>query len=255
MTATLNRPPHTLPIDAPIPFGRLVGVEWRKATDTRSARWLLGLTALVTAAAMLIPLIAAHSIDQNWSSYLLFAGFALATLLPVVAILTLTTEWTQRTVLTTFMQEPRRARVIGAKVSVAGLLTLAAMVYGAVVTAVALGIAAALGRDLTADLGPANVSGYALFILLNMAMGVAFGALLHNTAAAIVLFFVLPTVFGFVGAALHSVDRWVNTGTTFDWVQQGDYGGHVPNIVVSALLWIVAPLVVGVIRTVRREIN
>jgi hypothetical protein len=35
----------------PIPFPRLVRVEWAKATDTRAARWLLALVALSTAGA------------------------------------------------------------------------------------------------------------------------------------------------------------------------------------------------------------
>ena len=45
MTTSLS--PRTLDIDAapsapgPIPFSRLVRVEWAKATDTRAARWLL----------------------------------------------------------------------------------------------------------------------------------------------------------------------------------------------------------------------
>ena len=53
MTTSLS--PRTLGIDAapsapgPIPFSRLVRVEWAKATDTRAARWLLALVALSTA--------------------------------------------------------------------------------------------------------------------------------------------------------------------------------------------------------------
>ncbi len=49
--------PRTLDTDAapsapgPIPFSRLVRVELAKATDTRAARWLLALLALLTLAA------------------------------------------------------------------------------------------------------------------------------------------------------------------------------------------------------------
>ncbi|GAB2480069.1 ABC transporter permease [Jatrophihabitans fulvus] len=249
------RPAPQLPPTARIPYGRLLRVEWRKATDTRAARWLIGLTALATAALMLAPLLARNSIDQTYSSYLLFAGFGLATLLPVVSILTLTSEWTQRTVLTTFTQEPRRVRVVSAKIVVALLMALGAIVYGAIVTAVALVIASAGGRDLTNDLGAANTIGYALFVLANIAMGVALGALLHNSAAAIVLFFVLPAALGFLGAALKAVGEWIDPGTTFNWLLEGDLGGHVPNILVSAVLWIAIPLTAGLVRTVRREIN
>lgn len=251
-TATVTREPQTL---APIPFGRLVRTEWRKATDTRAARWLIALAAVATIGFELAPLLAKNSIPQVQSNYLQFTTFGLASLLPVVSILTLTSEWTQRTVLTTFTQEPRRHRVIEAKVVVSLLMAVAAIVFGALVTLAAVGIANGIGRDVAADLGAARLIGYALFILVNIGMGVAFGALLHNTPAAIVLFFVLPTAFGILGAAVSWVDDWLNTGTTFNWLLEAEYDGHVPNILVSVAVWLVVPLVLGVIRTSRREIK
>ncbi|SHG15979.1 hypothetical protein SAMN05443575_1538 [Jatrophihabitans endophyticus] len=243
------------PASAPIPFARLLRVEWGKATDTRSARWLLGITALATALLMLVPLIDRQGNDQTFAAYLQFAAFGIGTLLPVVSILTLTTEWTQRTVLTTFVQVPRRSRVISAKVVVSVLIAFAAIAYGVVVTTVALSIAAATGRDVGLGLGAADLVGYALFVLVNIGMGVAFGALLHNTAAAVVLFYVLPTAFGILGDAVAPVGRWLDTNTTFNWLVEGDFGGHVPNILVSVLVWLVVPLALGLVRTARREIT
>ena len=92
MTTSLS--PRTLGIDAapssalgPIPFSRLVRVEWAKATDTRAARWLLALVALSTAGMMLAPVLAPTSFDQTYTSYLGVAALGLSILLPVVAIL------------------------------------------------------------------------------------------------------------------------------------------------------------------------
>lgn len=254
-TATQTVPTRRAAADAGIPFARLVRVEWRKATDTRAARWLLAVTAVGTIALMLAPLLAKNSIEQSWTVYLQFTAFGLGTLLPVVSILTMTSEWNQRTVLTTFAQEPRRARVVGAKVAVSGLMAVAGIVFGALVTAAALGIASASGRDLNANLDTAHAIGYALFITANIGVGVAFGALLQNTPAAIVLNFVLPTIFGILGAAVASLGRWIDTGTTFNWLVEGDFDGHVPNILASVGLWLVLPLALGVVRTVRREIK
>jgi ABC-type transport system involved in multi-copper enzyme maturation permease subunit len=237
-----------------IPFTRLLRVEWGKATDTRAARWLLGLTAAATVLIMLAPILARHSIDQTWDSYLDYPALALTTLLPVVAILTLTSEWTQRTVLTTFTQEPRRSRVVSAKLAVAGVLAVCAAVFGGLVTAGA-GWLVSSGRHLGHDLGGAQAAGFLLFVLLNILIGVAFGAVLQNSAAAIVLFFVLSTGFGILGGAVHAVGRWVDPGTTFDWVLHGHWAGYVPGIGVTALVWIVLPLAAGYVRTVRREIK
>ena len=243
------------PADDPIPFRRLVRVEWSKATDTRAARWLIALTGAATVLVMLAPLLATHSIDQTAASYLSYAGLALTVLLPVVSIMTLTAEWSQRTVLSTFIQEPRRTRVISAKVSVSMIMAGIATVFGAVVTAVALGVAVLAGRDITNDLDATVAIGFVLFVFVNMAMGVAFGALLHNTSASIVAFFLLPTLFGILGAAVNSVGRWIDPSRTFGWLQDGDWGGHYAQIATSLLLWLVLPLAVGLARTARREIK
>ncbi|MEP7180542.1 MAG: hypothetical protein ABI775_15760 [Pseudonocardiales bacterium] len=203
---------------AGIPFSRLLRVEWGKATDTRAARWLLALVAASTIGLMLVPLLSPSSIDQSYASYLGFAAGGLSILLPVVSILTLTSEWSQRTVLTTFTQEPRRIRVINAKVTVSLLLAAAGAVFGALVTAAGLGVAAASGRELDANLNAGILVGYVLYVFLNVAIGVALGALLHNSAAAIVSNFGLTIAFGLLGRASDSLGQWVDTATTFNWV-------------------------------------
>ena len=97
---------------------------------------------------------------------------------------------------------------------------------------------------------PANTIGFVLFVLVNIMMGVAFGALLHNTAASIVLFFVLPTVFGILGrpwtrSAAGSTRRRRSTGCS-----PASWAGTWPQIPLSTLLWVVVPLVAGLVRTV-----
>jgi hypothetical protein len=238
-----------------IPFSRLVRVEWGKATDTRAARWLLALVAASTIGLMLAPVLAPSIIDQTYTSYLGFAALGLTILLPVVSILTLTSEWSQRTALTTFTQEPRRTRVINAKVTVSLLLAGGGAVFGALVTAAGLGVAAASGRELDANLNARVLVGYLLFVLLNVLTGVVFGALLHNPAAAIVLYFALPTAFALLGRVLKSVAEWIDTSTTFAWLLQGQWSGHTPQILFSVALWIAVPLAAGLVRTVRREIH
>jgi ABC-type transport system involved in multi-copper enzyme maturation permease subunit len=238
-----------------IPFGRLLRVEWGKATDTRAARWLLALVAASTVGMVLASMLFPSSIDQTYTSYLGYAAIGLTILLPVVAILTLTSEWSQRTVLTSFTQEPRRTRVINAKVAVSLLLAAGGAVFGGLVTAAGLAVAAASGRELDANLNAGVLVGYLLFVLLNVLNGVAFGALLHNTAAAIVLYFALPTAFALLGFALKPVAEWIDVSTTFNWVLLGEWSGHTPQILVSVTLWVAVPLAAGLVRTVRREIN
>ena len=184
-----------------IPFSRLVRVEWAKATDTRAARWLLALVALSTAGMMLVPVLAPTSFEQTHASYLRVAALALTILLPVVAILLFTGEWSQRTVFSTFTQEPRRLRVVNAKLATSLALGGVAAVFGGAVTAAGLALAAASGRTLEADLDVGAVTGYLLFVLLNVLAGVALGALLQSSAPDIAASFALPAVFAVLGTA------------------------------------------------------
>jgi hypothetical protein len=261
MTTTMTRPVTTDAAASPtptipgIPFGRLLRVEWGKATETRAARWLLAAVAASTVGLMLAPILAPSSIDQTYTSYLSYAAMGLSILLPVVAILTLTSEWSQRTVLTTFTQEPRRMRVVTAKIAVSLMLGAGAAVFGGLVTAAGLAVAAASGRTLDADLDAGLVIAFVLFVLLNIMTGVALGALVHNSAAAIVASFVLPIGFALLGQASQAVTDWLDYTAAFTRLLDGQWSGHLAQILVAVVLWVAAPLAVGLVRTARREIN
>lgn len=259
MTTSLS--PRNLGIDAapsapgPIPFARLVRVEWAKATDTRAARWLLALVALSTAGIMLAPILAPTRFDQTYTSYLEVASIAQVILLPVVGILMLTGEWSHRSIMTTFTQEPRRIRVLNAKVAASLMLGGGAAVFGGVVTAAGLGLAAASGRALEGTLSVGDITGYLLYVLLNVLGGVAVGALVHSSATAIAAYFALNTAFALLGTASTLVADWIDTATTWSWVLDNDWGGHVPQISVSVLFWVVIPLAAGAVRTLRRDVG
>lgn len=239
----------------PIPFGTLFRVELGKATDTRAARWLMGLTAAATVLIMLAPLLARHSIDQDYLGYLDFAMVPVGTLLPVVAILAITSEWGQRTVLTTFTQEPRRNRVLSAKLAVAAVLAIGGAVLTAIVLAGALGIADRTGRPVDLHVGSAEVIGLVLYCLLNVLSGAGFGAALQNTPAAIVLSLLVPTAAGLLGAASTTVAHWIDPSTAFNWAARGEFDGHLGPMLTNTLLWIVAPLAIGAWRGVHREVK
>lgn len=260
MTTSLS--PRTVGIDTgpltpgPLPFSRLVRVEWAKATDTRAARWLLALLALSTAGMMLVPVLAPTNFDQTYASYLRVAALGLSILLPVVGILMFTGEWSQRGVMTTFTQEPRRFRVVNAKLAVSLVLGGGGAAFGGVVTAAGLGLAsAASGRALEANLSVGAITSYLLYVLLNVLAAVALGALLQNSAAAIASSFALPAAFALLGTASTLVADWIDMSTTWNWVLQNEWGGHVPQISVSVIFWVAIPLAAGVVRTIRRDVT
>ena len=239
----------------PIPFSRLVRVEWAKATDTRSARWLLALVALLTSGIMLVPVFVPTSFDQTYASYVRVASLGLNILLPVVAILLFTGEWSQRSVMTTFTQEPRRIRVLNAKLAVSMVLGTGGAVFGGVVAAAGLGLASASGRALEANLSVGAVMSYLLYVLLNVLAAVALGALLQSSAAAIAASFALPAGVALLGTTGSKLLDWIDMATAWKWMIDNDWGGHVPQISVSVIFWVAVPLAAGFVRTVRRDVG
>jgi ABC-2 type transport system permease protein len=124
-----------------------------------------------------------------------------------------------------------------------------------VVTAAGLGLAAASGRALEANLSVGYITGYLLYLLLNVLGGVAVGALVQNSAAAIAAYFAVNAAFALLGTVSTLVAEWIDTATTWNWVLRNDWGGHVPQILVSILFWVVIPLAAGAVRTVRRDVG
>ena len=81
-----------------VPFARLVRSELRKTYDTRAGMWLLIALALLTLAGNVLFMI--FTDDRSELSMLNFVGFGSflqALLLPVLGILVVTSEWSQRT--------------------------------------------------------------------------------------------------------------------------------------------------------------
>jgi ABC-2 type transport system permease protein len=238
-----------------IPFSALLRAEIRKTIAVRAARWLLAGTALLAVAAEAVPLVFTHDVSQTRGSYLLWSALGVSRLLPVVLMMAMTAEWSQRTALTTFTLEPRRARVLAAK-TVAGLGIAAVLgVFSFVVAEATVLAARAAGHHIAVAWDWPQLAGFAVFIMLTSAIGIAVGAALHNTAAAIVTYFALAAAFSILMVpALQRVGGWINTAQTFGWVVAGQWRGHGAQIAVSAALWIALPMAAGTVRTIRRDV-
>ncbi len=197
--AALSRIPGERPTAA-VPFTRLVRLETRKQLDTRAGRWLLISIAAIIATALTI-MFFNNGGEHPFGDYLQATTMPMALLLPVVGVLAVTSEWSQRTGLVTFALEPRRMRVGWAKL-VSALLVGAGGLRARVrprrrrAPGARSPCAASEGDWQMQGLA---LLGAALFVLLGVAQGVAFGMLLRNTPAAIVLLFVLPTAWAILG--------------------------------------------------------
>lgn len=250
---------------SPVPLSRLVAVELRKMTDTRASRWLLACAFGLGAVAQVIALVTVLVVDESlaFGDFVFAFAFVSSVLLPVVGIMLVTSEWAQRTAMTTFTLEPRRLLVI-----------LAKLVAGLVLTLITVGIALATGAlcslvlGLTQDgadwhLGLRGVLAFALTQLLAMAGGFALACLVLNTPFAIVLFFVykwaLPGLFA-LGSALigwfADLTPWIDFQAAQEFLYEGSATGRDwAHLIVSGCVWLVLPLGLGLWRILRAEVK
>ncbi len=248
----------------PIPFRTVLGVELRKAFDTRSGFWLLAAIAAAGVIATGAVLAFANNSDLTYDNFAGAIGVPMTILLPVVAILAVTGEWSQRAGLTTFTLVPHRGRVIRAKfvVTIAiGVASMAlALAVGALGNIVATGIK---GIDTTWDLSPTSILYIVGADLIGMTVGFMLGVLTRNSAGAIVTYFsywfVLPTLSMVLAAHqtwFKSAQPWVD----FNWDQGRMYDGGFTatdwaQLAVTGTFWLLLPLAFGLWRVVRAEVK
>jgi ABC-2 type transport system permease protein len=259
---------HTFDISGttPVPFGRLVAVELRKMADTRAGRWLLISIAALTALVLAIQLavILSNDLQVDFRDFMVAMNTPMGILLPVLGIMSVTSEWTQRTAMVTFTLEPSRSRLILAKFVSTMLIAVVAVVIGLALSVAANLLYGALsGDEVLWDIGAVDVVFYFLLHAIGMATGFAFGTLFLNTAAAIVVYFVysfvLPGLFQ-LGAQLigwfGDIQPWIDFAAAQNPLIEGNVNGEQwAQLAVSGLLWLGLPLAVGLWRVLRAEVK
>jgi ABC-type transport system involved in multi-copper enzyme maturation permease subunit len=240
---------------------RLVKVELRKSIDTRAGRWLLVAIGAITLIAIALFLIFAEAENKNFRDLAFVAGTPQGFLLPILGILTVTSEWSQRTGLVTFTLEPRRMRVLGAKLIAVAILGLVALVLLYGLAAIATVIAAATGDGGSWADALDTIGSFSVLQFIGLFGGLAFGVILLNSAAAIVLSFVLPLVINIVLSivpALEGAAPWIDVNTAgqplFDDTATVDAEVWI-QIAVSSLWWVWIPLAIGAWRILHTEVK
>jgi len=236
-----------------VSFPRLTLVELRKMVDTRAGFWLQLSTGALTAIVLVLFCLFAETEDLIFRDAFALAILPASLLLPIIGILLVSSEWSQRTALITFTLVPKRMRVMSAKIA-------ASLVLGLVVVAIAL-IAAvvaivAVGGEWTGGIGVAAQT--ALLAATAILTGVAFGAAFLSSAPAIVLYFALPIAWAALGAIpfLNDAAKWLDvTRTTEPMTERLLSGEEWAQFATSQLLWLALPLAIGLWRIAKGEIR
>ncbi|GAB3249553.1 ABC transporter permease [Kineosporia babensis] len=247
-----------------IPLSRVVGVELRKMFDTRSGFWLMASIAITATLATVAVIVFAPDSDITYTSFAGAVGFPMSVILPVIAILAVTSEYSQRSGLTTFTLVPHRGRVITAKaiavLTVAVFSMVLAMLIGVLGNIAGSAIA---GVDTTWDSTATELLLIVLGNTLGMLVGFMLGVLIRNSAGAIVGYFVFSLVLPGLSELLAANASWYadrREWLDFNYAQGSLFGGSMTgeqwaNLGVTSAVWLVLPLAIGLGTLMRSEVK
>ena len=256
--SALALPLDPIPADERAPgLGRLTRIELRKTLDTRSGLWFSAAVAAVTFITVIITSQVKGGHDATLARLFNNSVEPAAILLPVLGVLLVCSEFSQRTVLTTFTLVPHRGRILLAKLAASLVVAAAAFVICLVCSVI-------VGELLPAPGGAGSLSIVVLaqgllFLTATMVIGVAFGAAIMISAPAIVIYLALPTAWDALSSSIHplkTLSHWLAIGPTLgplathpfsatDWAHAGT----------TLAFWLAVPLIFGSWRFARRDVN
>lgn len=275
MTAVAADPTPTIDISSTpeVPFGRLVSVELRKMWDTRAGFWLLALTGGLIALALGITLLVVALNDGARPSATEFSQIMtipVSLLVPVLAITSITSEWSQRTGLVSFTLEPHRMRLVWAKFVTVLILAVATIVLAIVFGAIGTLLSAAItGNDPVWNIEAGTFAWTIINQLAYFTMAFAFGLVFLSTPASIAIYYIVAMLLPFmVYGTLYAIFDWAKD--VIPWIDlgfaMGPYMGQsqggtetssttLMQVIVTFATWVVLPFVLGLRRVTRAELK
>lgn len=251
---------QALPERTPVSFLRTVHVELRKMVDTLAGRWLVIITVLIAAVIMGAFLWFESDATHNALDLFSIVVMPFSILLPVIGIMAATAEWSQRAGLVTFTLEPRRWRVIAARVLAGTVLGLVVVAMSFVLAYVIGGAADLLGGSVSYGIDGWLLVGLVIMLLLSVAQGIGFGFLFLNTPAAIVAILALPMVWQ-IGSQLSQrvmdLAPWLdlNVATQMLANMPDATGRQWAQLGTAVAAGILLPLAIGSWRVIRGEVK
>ena len=247
-----------------IPSTRIVGIELRKMFDTRSGFWMLMSIAITATLATGAVILWAPDSEITYDNFAAAIGFPMSVILPMLAILSVSSEWTQRSGLSTFTLIPHRGRVISAKAVATVIVGVGSMIVAMAIGALGNILGAAItGVDTTWDISFQTLNLIILANVLGMMFGFTLGVVIRNSAGAIVGYFVsmlvLPGLFELLAANaawFRDAQPWVDfpfaRGELFEGGMAASDWAH---LATTTGIWIVVPLAIGLRRVTRAEVK
>ncbi len=255
---------RTRPAPARIPLTRIIGVELRKMFDTRSGFWLMASIVITSVLATAAIIVFAPDDQLTFDNFAAAIGAPMTVILPMIAILAVTSEWSQRSGLTTFTLVPHRGRVLGAKFLAAITVGVASMFIALVVGVLGTLVGSAIaGVDPVWNVSAAHFALIVLGSVLGMLFGFMLGLVIRNSPGAIVTYFVytlvLPPLLGLLAANqtwFADLQPWVD----YNYAQSSLFDGSVSSqqwqqLATAGGLWFLLPMAFGLLIVRRAEVK
>jgi hypothetical protein len=247
-----------------IPLSRLTRVELRKMFDTRSGFWLMASIVIAALVSTVGTILFAPVADLTYYTFAKAIGFPMTVILPMIAILSITGEWSQRSGLTTFTLVPHRNRVIMAKSIASVTVGVASMLFALVVGVAGNFVGTAIaGTPRVWDVSFVHGLDIVLGSLLGLLTGTMLGILFRSSPVALVAYFVyalaLPTVSGLLASSnegFRDLQPWVD----LNYAQAALFEGSVTSaqwahLAVTVGIWLVLPAVLGLRLVMKSEVK
>ena len=247
-----------------IPLSRVVRVELRKMFDTRSGFWLIASIGITGLIATIATIAFAPDKDLTYYNFAAAIGFPITVILPMVALLSITSEWSQRSGLTTFTYVSSRRRVVWAKTLSSVTVAVASMVFAFAVGAVGNVVGSTIaGTPTVWDLSVGHALTIVLGNLTCLLTGTMIGMLLRSSAGGLVMYFVLvllvPNLTSLLAASQNwfkDLQPWVDLSFAQSFLFEGMHtAAQWAHITTAVALWIVLPGIFGLRRVMRSEVK
>jgi len=247
-----------------VPLSRVTRVELRKMFDTRSGFWLMASIVIAALVSTVATILFAPESDLTYYTFAKAIGFPMTVILPMIAVLSITGEWSQRSGLTTFTLVPHRSRVILAKVIASVTVGVASMLF-----ALAIGVVGNLvgttmaGTDLVWDVSVAHAVDIVIGSLLCLLTGTMLGLLFRSSPVALVAYFVyallVPTVSGLLATSqqgYRDLQPWVDLNYAQSFLFEGTLtGAQWAHLAVTVAVWLALPALIALRLVTRSEVK
>jgi hypothetical protein len=136
------------------------------------------------------------------------------------------------------------------------ILSLSVLTAGILLSIGATAIGGALHGHASYGGMLTDIRSYMIIVALQVTMAAAFGALAAQTAVGLVAFLVAPTAWAAASSELlKGASPWFDIFSAYDQLSSGQPFHHLAQSLTSIAVWVAVPSVLGITRSLRKEVK